>query len=86
MTTEGQEIYFLRVLQCQATSRSIKEVLVYSVFAANAATSCLSETKARLNQSTLPWIRGHMLESLQAEKPVVIMNDYTDGATVDVAI
>ncbi|MCJ1473665.1 hypothetical protein MMC13_002316 [Lambiella insularis] len=52
MTTEGQEGFPLTVLQCQATSQSIKEVLVYSVFAANAATSCLSETKAR-------WIRAH---------------------------
>jgi hypothetical protein len=86
MNTEGQEAYPLTVLQCQATSQSIKEVCVYSVFAANAATSCLSETKAMLDQQTLPWIKDNVLERLRAEKPIVVMNDFIDGATVDVAI
>ena len=86
MNTEGQEPHPLTVLQCQGTSQSIKEVLVYSVFAANAATSCLTETKAMLDQQTLPWIRDNVLERLQAEKPIVVMNDFIDGATVDVAV
>ncbi|MCJ1322072.1 hypothetical protein MMC15_007417 [Xylographa vitiligo] len=86
MNTEGQESHPLTVLQCQATSQSIKEVLVYSVFAANAATSCLSSTKAMLDQQTLPWIKDNVLTRLRAERPIVIMNDFIDGATVDVAI
>jgi len=86
MDTKGQEDHDLTVLQCQATSQSIPEVLIYSVFAANAATSCLSETKAMLDQETLPWIKNNMLGQLKAEKPVVVMNDFIDGATVDVAI
>ncbi|MCJ1408730.1 hypothetical protein MMC19_002805 [Ptychographa xylographoides] len=86
MNTEGQEAYPLTVLQCQATSQSIKEVLVYSAVAANASNSCLTETKAMLDQQTLPWIRDNLLQRLTAEKPVVVMNDFIDGATVDIAI
>jgi len=86
MDTKGQEAHDLTVLQCQATSQSIPGVLIYSVFAANAATSCLSETKAMLDQATLPWIKNNVLGQLKAEKPIVVMNDFIDGATVDVAI
>lgn len=86
MNTEGQENSALTILQCQATSQSIKEVLVYSVLSANAATSCLSSTKAALDMQTLPWIRENALERLQAEKNIVLMNDFIDGATTDTSI
>ncbi|MCJ1246689.1 hypothetical protein MMC30_003898 [Trapelia coarctata] len=84
MDTKGQEGHDLTMLQCQATSQSIPEVLIYSVFAANAATSCLSETKEMLDQETLPWIKNNVLGQLKAEKPIVVKNDFIDGATVDV--
>lgn len=86
MNTEGQASTDLTILQCQATSQSIKEVLVYSVVSANAATSCLTSTKAVLDMHTLPWIRRNALERLQAEKNIVIMNDFIDGATTDTSI
>ena len=86
MTTAGQESTDITVLQCQATSQSIKEVLVYSVVSANAATSCLTSTKAMLDMQTLPWIRANALDRLRAEKTVVIMNDFIDGATTDTSI
>ncbi|MCJ1302399.1 hypothetical protein MMC08_005202 [Hypocenomyce scalaris] len=86
MNTAGQESSDLTILQCQATSQSIKEVLLYSVVSANAATSCLTSTKAALDMRTLPWIRTNVLDRLQAEKTVVIMNDFLDGATTDTAI
>lgn len=86
MTTAGQEGTDLTVLQCQATSQSIKEVLVYSVLSANAATSCLTSTKAALDMETLPWIRENALDRLRAEKTLVIMNDFIDGATTDTSI
>ena len=54
MDTKGQEAHELTVLQCQATSQSVLGVLIYSVIAANAATCCLSETKAMFDQETLP--------------------------------
>jgi hypothetical protein len=76
MNTEGQESTDITVLQCQATSQSIKEVALYSVVSANAATSCLSSTKAMLDGRTLPWIRKHALDRLKAEKTIVIMSEY----------
>jgi hypothetical protein len=86
MNTAGQQSTDLTVLQCQATSQSIKEVLVYSVISADAATSCLTSTKAWLDMHTLPWIRQNALDRLQAEKTIVIMNDFIDGATTDTSI
>ena len=86
MTTADQQSTDLTVLQCQATSQSIKEVLVYSVLSANAATSCLSSTKAALDMWTLPWVRKNVVERLGAERLVVVMNDFIDGATADTGI
>lgn len=86
MTTEGQESSDLTILQCQATSQSIKEVFVYSVLSAEAATSCLTSTKAALDTRTLPWIRENALNRLQADKNIIIMNDFIDGATTDTSI
>jgi hypothetical protein len=86
MDTAGQEGTDITVLQCQATSQSIKEVLLYSVLSANAATSCLTSTKGELDTKTLPWIRENALERLKGEKTIVIMNDFIDGATCDTSI
>jgi hypothetical protein len=86
MNTEGQESTDLTILQAQATSQSIKEVAVYSVLSSNAATSCLTSTKAMLDRTTLPWIRENALERLKADKTIVIMNDFIDGATTDTSI
>ncbi|PYH88608.1 PLC-like phosphodiesterase [Aspergillus ellipticus CBS 707.79] len=86
MTTEGQASSDLTILQCQATSQSIKEVLVYSVITAEGASSCLTSTKGRLDMRTLPWIRAHALDRLRAERTIVIMNDFIDGATCDTSI
>ena len=71
-------------LQCQATATNIKDVVVYSVLAANADNSCMLATKAVCDIQTLPWIvgNGHRLE----ENQMVIMNDFFDGATADVGI
>jgi hypothetical protein len=86
MTTEGQNDTDLTILQCQATSQSIKEVLIYSVLASNAATSCLSSTKAMIDHETLPWISKNVVDRLQAERLVVIMNDWIDAATTETSI
>ena len=86
MNTAGQESTDITVLQCQATSQSIKEVLVYSVLSANAASSCLTSTKGALDMQTLPWIKANALDKLQAERTIVIMNDFIDGATTDTSI
>ena len=86
MNIEGQKSTEITVLQCQATSQSIKEVLVYSIMSANASNSCLTSTKGMLDMKTLPWIRANTLQRLQAEKLIVIMNDFIDGATADTSI
>ena len=86
MNTAGQDSTDITVLQCQATSQSIKEVLVYSVLSSNAASSCLTSTKGALDMQTLPWIRANALDRLQAEKTIVILNDFIDGATTDTSI
>ncbi|KAJ5833031.1 hypothetical protein N7474_001342 [Penicillium riverlandense] len=86
MHTAGQESSDLTVLQCQATSQSIKDVLVYSVLSAEAASSCLTSTKAALDMETLPWLQKNVLQRLQANKTIVIMNDFIDGATIDTSI
>ncbi|OKL60497.1 hypothetical protein UA08_04333 [Talaromyces atroroseus] len=86
MNSQGQEASDLTILQCQATSQSIKEVLVYSVVSAHSASSCLTSTKGALDMQTLPWIREHALTRLTAERTIVIMNDFIDGATIDTSI
>jgi hypothetical protein len=86
MNSEGQESSDITVLQCQATSQSIKEVFVHSLLTANADTSCLTSTKADLDRHTLPWIRDNALDRLTAERLLVVMNDFMDGATTDVVI
>lgn len=86
MNTEGQHATDLTVLQCQATSQSIPEVLVHSVVASNTATSCLSSTKAMGDMRTLPWIRANANQRLKAERNIVVMNDFIDGATCDTCV
>lgn len=86
MNTDGQLSTDLTILQCQATSQSIKEVLVFSVIASNAATSCLTSTKAMGDMRTLPWLKRHANQRLRAERNLVVMNDFIDGATCDTCI
>ena len=86
MNTDGQASTDITVLQCQATSQSIKEVIVYSVMSSNASNSPLTSTKGNLDTQTLPWIRANALQRLQADRLIVIMNDFIDGATTDTSI
>lgn len=72
-------------LQCQATATNIKDVVVYSVLAANADSSCLMATKPICDSKTLPWIKDNA-GRLSGDELVVVMNDFLDGATADVAI
>ena len=83
---EQQKGHSLTNLQCQATVSEITDVLVYSVTSPKASTSCLMSTKAICDTKTLPWIRENALGRLQAEELIVMMNDFIDGATVDVAV
>lgn len=72
-------------LQCQATATNIKDVVVYSVLAANSDSSCLLATKGVCDSGTLPWIVGNG-GRLDGGELVVMMNDFFDGATSDVGV
>lgn len=72
-------------LQCQATATNIPDVVAYSVLSANASSSCLLATKPICDAKTLPWIAANA-GALDPNQLVVVMNDFFDGATADVAI
>jgi len=72
-------------LQCQATATNLPEVVAYSVLAANADSSCLLATKPICDDKTLPWISANA-GRLDEGELVVVMNDFFDGATADVAV
>jgi hypothetical protein len=86
LSTEKQTGKPFTVIQCQATATNVAGVVAYSVFAANASTSPLLATKAVCDSKTLPWIRQHALEHLKADELIVVMNDFLDGGTADVAV
>ena len=73
-------------IQCQATASEITGAVVYGVLSADASTSCLLSTKAICDSKTLPWIRSNVLRVCKAGMPVIVMNDFFDGATADVAV
>ncbi|KAL2161734.1 hypothetical protein VTH06DRAFT_8296 [Thermothelomyces fergusii] len=73
-------------IQCQATASNIVKAVVYSVLEASATTSCLLATKAVCDHKILPWCRDNVLSTCDPDKLVVLMNDFIDGATADVAV
>lgn len=73
-------------IQCQATASNIPKAVVYSVLAASGSTSCLMATKPICDSKTLPWVRDNALRTCGSNDLVVVMNDFFDGATADVAI
>ena len=74
-------------IQCQATSTNIRDVIIHSAIDSHASNSCLLSTKAICDSKTLPWIKDHALEKLtNPEGLIVVMNDFFDGATADIAI
>lgn len=73
-------------IQCQATASNIPKAVVYSVLAASASNSCLLATKPICDAKTLPWVRDHALGACGSNDLVVVMNDFFDGATADVAM
>lgn len=85
ITPENQAGKPFTNLQCQATSTNIPDAVAYSVLAANADSSCLLATKPICDSKTLPWIAANA-GRLDSNELVVVMNDFFDGATADVAI
>lgn len=73
-------------IQCQATASNIPRAVVYSVLESSTTTSCLLATKGLCDSKTLPWCRDNVLRTCQQDQLVVMMNDFIDGATSDVAV
>lgn len=86
MSSDAQAGHTFTLLQCQGTATSIQAVLMYSVAFSNASTSPLMCTKASFDRATLPWIRDNGQACFDPDKSLVIMNDWLDGATCDIAI
>jgi hypothetical protein len=73
-------------IQCQATATNITGAVVYSILTASVSTSCLLSTKGICDSKTLPWVRANTTKVCKKGELVVIMNDFFDGGTADVAV
>ncbi|KXX79872.1 PI-PLC X domain-containing protein 1 [Madurella mycetomatis] len=73
-------------IQCQATATNIPRAVVFSVIEASVTTSCLLATKGVCDSKTLPWCRDNVLRTCALDQLVVMMNDWIDGATADIAV
>ena len=86
LTPENQRGKAFINIQCQATATNIPKAVVYSVIEASTTTSCILATKGICDSKTLPWCRDNVLHTCGTELMVVLMNDFLDGATADVAV
>jgi len=73
-------------IQCQATATNVPRAVVLSVLEAGTTTSCILATKAICDSKTLPWCRDNVLKTCGNDHLVVLMNDFIDGGTADVAV
>lgn len=77
----------ITLLQCQATATNIRDVIIASVLDNDVSTSPILATKPVCDAKILPLLRGECGKGLTKEESVVILlNDFFDGATADVAI
>ncbi|KAF1977426.1 PLC-like phosphodiesterase [Bimuria novae-zelandiae CBS 107.79] len=77
----------ITLLQCQATATNIRDVVVASVLDSDVNTSPILATKPVCDAKILPLLRGECGKDLMGEEGVVVLlNDFFDGATADVAI
>ncbi|KAL2193681.1 PLC-like phosphodiesterase [Corynascus similis CBS 632.67] len=86
LTKENQRGKAFINIQCQATASNITKAVIYSVLEAGATTSCLLATKGLCDHKTLPWCRDNVMRTCEPDQLVVLMNDFIDGATADVAV
>ncbi|KAH8724330.1 hypothetical protein GQ44DRAFT_760443 [Phaeosphaeriaceae sp. PMI808] len=77
----------ITLLQCQATATNIRDVIVASVVGADVSTSLILATKPVCDSKILPLLRGDVGRNLiSKDRVVVLMNNFFDGGTVDVAM
>lgn len=83
MNTAGQGGRTYTVLQLQGTASG---AISYNGFVTSSQTAdTLMSTKGSNDIATLPWVLEHANDQLQAPQPVVLLNDFIDNATVDIA-
>ncbi|KAF2025920.1 PLC-like phosphodiesterase [Setomelanomma holmii] len=77
----------ITLLQCQATATNIRDVIIASVVDSDVSTSPILATKPVCDEKILPLLRGDTGKCFgRYDGVVVLMNDFFDGATADVAI
>lgn len=77
----------ITLLQCQATATNIQDVIVMSVLDSDVSTSPILATKPVCDSKILPLLSGDVGRNLTREESVVVLlNDFFDGATADIAI
>lgn len=77
----------ITLLQCQATATNIRDVIIASVLDSDVSTSPILATKPVCDAKILPLLRGDTGKALGREESVVVLlNDFFDGATADVAV
>lgn len=87
LSSDGQRSHDMSNIQCQATATNITDVVIQSVLDSNTSNSCLLATKAICDNKLLPWVRDNALSKLtEPEGLIVVMNDFFEGGTADVAI
>ncbi|MBO9558954.1 MAG: hypothetical protein J7515_10240 [Caulobacter sp.] len=84
MNTAGQQDATYTVLQLQGTASG---AINFTGFLSTSLTaSPLMSTKAYFDTATLPWVLQNANANLTAAQPIVMLNDFIDNATVDVAV
>ena len=86
LTADNQRGKAFVNIQCQATASNIPKAVVYSVLEASVTTSVLLATKGVCDSKILPWCRDNVLRTCELDQLVVMMNDFIDGGTADVAV
>ncbi|KAH7093265.1 PLC-like phosphodiesterase [Paraphoma chrysanthemicola] len=77
----------ITLLQCQATATNIRDVIIASVVDSDVSTSPILATKPVCDNKVLPLLKGDTGRNLTREDGVVVvMNDFFEGGTADVAI
>lgn len=78
----------ITLLQCQATATNIRDVIIATVLDSDVSTSPILATKPVCDAKMLPLLKGEVGRKLMGGSAgvVVVLNDFFDGATADVAV
>ncbi|KAF2706475.1 PLC-like phosphodiesterase [Pleomassaria siparia CBS 279.74] len=87
MSRDPPKGHVITLLQCQATATNIRDIIVASVMDSDVSTSPILATKPICDGKILPLLRSDTGKQLSSEDSVVVvLNDFFDGATADIAI